>query len=197
LTQRTAAQRPAVPEHAWVFDGVARADSVVVNPHKWLFTPFDLSDFYCRRFEALRGAFALTPEYLRTDERRHVRNLMDTGISLGRRFRALKLWMLLRYFGADGMRSRIARHIQLAKTFAAWVDADPDFERVAPVPLSVVCFRAAPRQLTLGTSALDELNAEVLARITPAAASFCPIRYSTDVTPCAWPSGISGRPTST
>ena len=70
---------------------------------------------------------------------------MDTGIQLGRRFRALKLWMVLRYFGAEGIRARLAEHIRLAQLFASWVDADPDFERVAPVPFSVVCFRAKPR----------------------------------------------------
>ena len=134
-----------VPETHHVMDGCDRADSVVVNPHKWLFTPFDLSAFYCRRMDVVRRAFALTPDYLETPERGRVRNLMDTGVQLGRRFRALKLWMVLRHFGADGLRDRIAEHIRLARVFAGWVDASDDFERMAPVPLSVVCFRAKPR----------------------------------------------------
>ena len=133
-----------VPETHHVMDGCDRADSVVVNPHKWLFTPFDLSAFYCRRMDVVRRAFALTPDYLETPERGRVRNLMDTGVQLGRRFRALKLWMVLRHFGADGLRDRIAEHIRLARVFAGWVDASDDFERMAPVPLSVVCFRRSP-----------------------------------------------------
>jgi aromatic-L-amino-acid decarboxylase len=139
-----------VPDHAWVFEGAARATSVVVNPHKWLFTPRDLSALYCRRSDVLRRTFTLAPEYLRTDLHAWVRNLMETGIPLGRRFRALKLWKVLRYFGAERLRARIASHLRLARTFARWVDDDPDFERLAPVPLSVVCFRAAPRGMDLG-----------------------------------------------
>ena len=95
-----------------------RADSVVVNPHKWLFTPFDLSAFFCRRMDVLRQAFSLVPEYLRTPEAGAATNLMDTGVQLGRRFRALKLWMVLRYFGAEGFRARLPEHIRLAHLFA-------------------------------------------------------------------------------
>ncbi|HXW08639.1 MAG TPA: pyridoxal-dependent decarboxylase [Vicinamibacterales bacterium] len=131
-----------VPGFEWILDGCEGADSLVVNPHKWLFTPFDLSAFYSRRMDVVREAFALTPEYLRTMEAAPVRNLMDTGIQLGRRFRALKLWMVLRHFGAQGIRDRLADHMRLAQLFAGWVDASTDFVRVAPVPFSVVCFRA-------------------------------------------------------
>jgi aromatic-L-amino-acid decarboxylase len=146
-----------LPEHSHHFAGWEKADSIVVNPHKWLFTPFDLSAFYCRRMDAVRRALALTPDYLQTTEgARGVRNLMDTGVQLGRRFRALKLWMVLRDFGADGVRTALAEHIRLAKLFANWIDTDPDFERLAPVPFSVVCFRARPQ--TFGGSE-DELNA--------------------------------------
>jgi aromatic-L-amino-acid decarboxylase len=152
-----------LPERAWIFDGVSRADSLVVNPHKWLFTPIDLSAFYCRRLDVLRAALALTPDYLETRESGTVQNLMDTGVALGRRFRALKLWMVLRYFGAAGLRSRLAEHIRLAQLFSEWIDADSDFERLAPVPLSVVCFRAAPRGFAEQT--LDRLNAELLERV--------------------------------
>ena len=152
-----------VPGYEWVLDGVARADSLVVNPHKWLFTPFDLSAFYCRRMDVVRNAFSLTPEYLKTAGGSEARNLMDTGVQLGRRFRALKLWMVLRHFGADGLRQRLAEHMRLARLFAAWVDADKDFERLAPVPFSVVCFRARPRDIADGE--LDQLNERLLERV--------------------------------
>lgn len=134
-----------LPEQRPAFTGWERADSVVINPHKWLFVPFDLSAFYTRRMDVLRQAFALVPEYLRTTEgSAGVPNLMDTGVQLGRRFRALKLWMVLRAYGAQGIRALLADHIRLARTFAAWVDADARFERLAPTPFSVVCFRAVP-----------------------------------------------------
>jgi aromatic-L-amino-acid/L-tryptophan decarboxylase len=134
-----------LPSHRAAFDGWERADSIVINPHKWLFVPFDLSAFYCRRMDVIRASFSLVPEFLRTAEgSRGVPNLMDTGIQLGRRFRALKLWMVLRHFGARGIRERLTEHIRLARLFAAWVDEHPHFERVAPVPFSVVCFRAVP-----------------------------------------------------
>jgi aromatic-L-amino-acid decarboxylase len=131
-----------VPGYEWILAGADRADSLVVNPHKWLFTPFDLSAFYCRRMDVVRQAFSLTPEYLKTSEGdAGVRNLMDTGIQLGRRFRALKLWMILRHFGAQGLRAHLAGHMRLARLFASWVDASERFELAAPVPFGVVCFR--------------------------------------------------------
>ncbi len=151
-----------VPERRWILNGVERADSLVVNPHKWLFTPFDLSAFYCRRMGLLRQAFSLTPEYLKTTEAGAVKNLMDTGVQLGRRFRALKLWMILRYFGAEGIRARLSEHMRLARLFAGWVDADPDFERLAPVPFSVVCFRAKPRGKDWSEAELETLNQRLL-----------------------------------
>ena len=149
-----------IPGYEWILHGADRADSLVVNPHKWLFTPFDLSAFYCRRMDVVRRAFSLTPEYLRTLEAAPVKNLMDTGIQLGRRFRALKLWMVLRHFGADGIRSRLAEHIRLARLFGSWVDASASFERVAPVPFSVVCFRA--RAHAGDEAAHDALNERLL-----------------------------------
>jgi aromatic-L-amino-acid decarboxylase len=131
-----------LPGYEWILAGADRADSLVVNPHKWLFTPFDLSALYCRRMDVLRQAFSLTPEYLKTSEgEAGVRNLMDTGIQLGRRFRALKLWMIVRHFGAEGLRARLTEHIRLARLFASWVEASDRFELAAPVPFSVVCFR--------------------------------------------------------
>ena len=151
-----------VPGYEQILDGAARADSVVLNPHKWLFTPFDLSVLYTRDMNVLRAAFSLTPEYLRTAESAVVTNLMDTGIQLGRRFRALKLWMVLRHFGADGLRVRLAEHMRLARLFASWVDEAEDFERVAPVPFSVVCFRAVPEDLRGNDGALDDLNSRIV-----------------------------------
>jgi aromatic-L-amino-acid decarboxylase len=151
-----------VPGYEHVLDGCAQADSVVVNPHKWLFTPFDLSALYCRRMDMIRAAFTLTPEYLKTSETAGVTNLMDTGIQLGRRFRALKLWMILRHFGADGIRQRLVEHMRLARLFADWVDASETFECLAPVPFSVVCFRAKPKSHDQSEAALERLNANLL-----------------------------------
>ncbi len=154
-----------LPSHAHILAGAARADSIVVNPHKWLFTPFDLTAFYSRRMDVIRQAFALTPEYLRTSESSEVKNLMDTGVQLGRRFRALKLWMILRSFGAREIRAHLARHIQLAQQLASWVDAHPDFERLAPVPFSVVCFRWNPHGRSLSEADLDTRNESLVERI--------------------------------
>jgi aromatic-L-amino-acid decarboxylase len=136
-----------LPEKRWALAGCERADSIVVNPHKWLFVPIDCSAFYCRHPNILRQAFSLVPEYLRTSEDDRVRNLMDYGIQLGRRFRALKLWMVLRAFGAEGLRQLLRAHIALAERFQGWIESSPDFELLAPVPFSVVCFRSRPHDL--------------------------------------------------
>ena len=130
-----------LPEMRSILAGCDRADSFVMNPHKWLFTPIDFSAFYCRRPEVLRQAFSLTPEYLQTSDSAGVTNYMDYGIQLGRRFRSLKFWFVVRYFGVEGLQERIREHIRLGKLFASWVEADPKFELVAPVPFSTVCFR--------------------------------------------------------
>lgn len=138
-----------LPEHRATFEGWERADSIVVNPHKWLFTPFDASLFLSRRMPDVRAAFSLVPDYLRTlDRTAPVRDVSEYTPQLGRRFRALKLWVLLRWFGLAGLRRRIAHHMDQAQTLARWVDADPDFERLAPVPFSVVCLRWRPEALT-------------------------------------------------
>lgn len=134
-----------VPELRHILAGCERADSVAVNPHKWLFTPFDLSVLYCRHMDLLRRAFALVPEYLKTPEQEQVRSGSDYGIQLGRRFRALKLWMIIRYFGHEGLAARIREHCRLAKLFASWVTDAADWELLAPVPLGLVCFRACPK----------------------------------------------------
>jgi aromatic-L-amino-acid/L-tryptophan decarboxylase len=151
-----------LPSHAHILRGAERADSLVVNPHKWLFTPFDLSAFYSPRMDVVRAAFALTPEYLRTTEAAPVRNLMDTGVQLGRRFRSLKLWMVLRSFGAREIRTRLSGHIALAQQLASWVDAHPDFERLAPVPFSVVCFRWKPAATSMSDEQLDAANEQII-----------------------------------
>ncbi len=133
-----------LPEKRWAFEGVDWADSLVVNPHKWLFVPLDLSVLYCRKPDILRRAFSLIPEYLRTPEEDRVVNYMDYGIQLGRRFRSLKLWMVMRYFGAEGLRERIAGHCAMAQELRSWIANNPRFEILAPTPFSVVCFRYIP-----------------------------------------------------
>jgi aromatic-L-amino-acid decarboxylase len=155
-----------VPEFRYILSGCERADSLAVNPHKWLFTPFDLSVLYCRHLDLLRRAFSLVPEYLRTPEQEQVRNGSDYGVQLGRRFRALKLWMIIRYFGHEGLAARIREHCRLAKLFASWVEADPDWELMAPLPLALVCFRACPRVQAPDEAArnarLDVLNEAIM-----------------------------------
>jgi aromatic-L-amino-acid decarboxylase len=145
------------PEYRHVLSGCERADSFVINPHKWMFVPVDLSAFYTRKPEVLRRAFTLVPEYLRTGYDEVAVNYMDYGVPLGRRFRALKLWFVLRYFGCDGLAARVREHIRIANEFARWVDNHPDFERLAPVPLSTVCFRAHPRGMDTENQ-LEQLN---------------------------------------
>ncbi len=130
-----------LPEMRALFAGMERADSIVVNPHKWLFTNIDCSVFYTRHQKTLRQAFSLVPEYLRASEDPRAHHLMDYGVPLGHRFRSLKLWFVLRYFGLEGLQAVLRSHCEMARQFAKWVDADQRFERVAPVPFSTVCFR--------------------------------------------------------
>jgi len=152
-----------LPEARAPFAGWERADSIVVNPHKWLFTPMDASLLLSRRMEVLRAAFSLVPEYLRTLDRvTPVHDYNEYTPQLGRRFRALKLWMLLRWFGLEGLRRRIRRHLELAAWFAAQVDVEPDWERLAPVPFSTVCFRWHPPSWTGTDEALDDANAAIM-----------------------------------
>jgi aromatic-L-amino-acid decarboxylase len=126
-------------EERWSQDGVELADSLVVNPHKWLMLPMDCSLLWTARPDEFRQAFSLIPEYLRTPEDAYA--LSEYGPALGRRFRSLKLWAVLRCFGAEGLRAIQREHIRLAQLFAAWVDADPDWELVAPQRFSLVVFR--------------------------------------------------------
>ncbi len=154
------------PEQRHILDGVARADSFVTNPHKWLFTPMDLSAFYTRRPDVLKRAFSLLPEYLRSSETdaNAVIDYMDYGVQLGRRFRALKLWFVLRAYGQEGLVARLREHIRLAQVFGGWVDDAPDFERLAPTPLSTVCFCAHPRGLD-DPAQLDALNERLMTAV--------------------------------
>ncbi len=155
-----------VPEMRHILDGCDRADSLVLNPHKWLFTPFDCSVLYCRHLDLLRRAFSLVPEYLRTPEQEKVRSGSDYGVQLGRRFRALKLWMIIRYFGHEGLAARIREHCRLARLFASWVNESPVWELMAPTPFALVCFRACPpidgESIEAREKRLDALNEQVM-----------------------------------
>ncbi len=144
-----------IPEMKYIFEGIELVDSIVVNPHKWMFTPIDLSAFYITKPEILKCAFSLGAEYLTSSEDSEVTNYMDYGLQLGRRFRSLKLWFIIRYFGVEGIQNRIAEHLRLANEFADWIESHPDFEKMAPTPFSVVCFRAHPKNI----NDEDELNA--------------------------------------
>ena len=130
-----------LPEHEWVTAGWSEADSIVVNPHKMLFVPFDFSVLYLRDLERLRRVFTLVPEYLRADTVEAEKNYMDYGVQLGRRFRALKAWMVFRTFGRIGIAARIREHLRLAQLLATWIKSDSHFELAAPVVMGVVCFR--------------------------------------------------------
>lgn len=147
-----------IPEMQPLFKGWERADSIVVNPHKWLFTPFDLSVLYCKDLSILKEAFSLVAEYLKTSDEQTVKNGMDYGIQLGRRFRALKLWFVIRYFGREGLIARLREHCRLARLFASWVEESSDWELMAPVPFALVCFRACPA----GAVDLDALNEKIM-----------------------------------
>ena len=146
-----------LPEMRWIIKGIERADSFLVNPHKWLFNPVDISAFYTRKPDILKRAFSLVADYLKTPEENIVDNYMDYGIQLGRRFRALKLWFVIRYFGVEGIRERLRYHLYLGKEFTKWVDGYPDFERVAPVPMSTICFRIHPQNIN-DENELEKLN---------------------------------------
>ncbi len=152
-----------VPEMQPLFAGSERADSIVVNPHKWLFTPFDLSVLYCKDLSELKEAFSLVAEYLKTSDEQTVKNGMDYGIQLGRRFRALKLWFVIRYFGREGLIARLREHCRLARLFASWVEESGKWELLAPVPFALVCFRACPDSVedlnALNEKIMNDINA--------------------------------------
>ena len=152
-----------LPEMRHVLAGCDRADSLVVNPHKWLFTPMDCSVLYTRRPDLLKRAFQHIPEFLVVSGSENVVNLMDYGIALGRRFRALKLWFVIRQFGVEGLGSLIREHIRIAHRLAEWIDADGEFERLADGQFSTVVFRHS--LAGLGRDRLNEHNARVLEKV--------------------------------
>lgn len=152
-----------MPEMAHILDGTGEAHSFVVNPHKWLFTPIDASVLYTSRPDVLRQAFSLIPEYLRTGEDDVALNMMDYGVPLGRRFRALKLWFVFRYYGRNGIAAIMRRHLAFAQRMAEYVTGDDRFELAAPVPLSLVCFRFK------GT---DEQNRTLMDRVNASGIAF-------------------------
>ena len=149
-----------LPEMRHVLEGCDRADSLVVNPHKWLFTPMDCSVLYTRRPELLKRAFQHIPDYLVVSDGNEAVNLMDYGVALGRRFRALKLWFVIRHFGVEGLRSLIREHIRLARQLSEWIDADAELERMADVDFSTVVFRHHAPGLT--EERLNDSNARIL-----------------------------------
>lgn len=157
-----------VPECDWVKNGWNEADSLVVNPHKMLFVPFDFSALYVRDITRLRDVFTLVPEYLRGDAAGAEINYMDYGVQLGRRFRALKAWMVWRTFGKEGIAARIRDHLRLAQLFTRWVEDDPRFEIAAPTVMGVVCFRIKADDSVLA----DQLNSLAVETINASGKSY-------------------------
>lgn len=148
-----------LPECAGVTDGWNEADSLVINPHKMLFVPFDFSALYVRNIARLRQVFTLVPEYLRGDAAGAEINYMDYGVQLGRRFRALKAWMVWRTFGRVGIAARIREHLRLAQLFTDWINNDPRFELAAPTMMGVVCFRFIAADEGINGRLVERINA--------------------------------------
>ncbi|MFL5447361.1 MAG: pyridoxal phosphate-dependent decarboxylase family protein [Gemmatimonadales bacterium] len=153
-----------VPELRHYFDGLEQADSLVFNPHKWMLVNFDCSAYYVRDPQALLRTFSIAPEYLRTAQDQQVVNFRDWGIQLGRRFRALKVWFVLRTYGVEGLRAMVRGHVALAQELAERIRGSSNFELMAPVPFGLVCFRFHPSWARDG-SVLDRLNRELLRRV--------------------------------
>jgi aromatic-L-amino-acid decarboxylase len=154
-----------LPEKRAILDGIELADSMAFNPHKWLFTNFDCSAYFVKSPEWLLKTFAQSADYLKTSVDREVVNFRDWGIQLGRRFRALKLWFVMRSFGVSGLQTQLRRHIDLAARFRGWVESQAGFELMAPAPLALVCFRCRPAHLAADAPEVDALNEQLLARI--------------------------------
>jgi aromatic-L-amino-acid decarboxylase len=150
-----------LPEKRWMIDGIELADSFVFNPHKWMFTNFDCSAYFVKDAGLLVRTFEILPEYLKTPEKGRVDNYRDWGIQLGRRFRALKLWFVIRSFGVEGLRERIRSHLAFAQSFSRNIGEEQDFELLAPVPLAAVCFRYHPAG-TDDAATLDTMNSALL-----------------------------------
>jgi aromatic-L-amino-acid/L-tryptophan decarboxylase len=153
-----------LPEYRWMIEGIEKADSFVFNPHKWMFTNFDCSAYFVKDKETLIRTFEILPEYLKTGNRGLVNDYRDWGIQLGRRFRALKLWFVIRSFGVTQLQEMIREHIRIARWLEKQVIENRDFEIMAPVPLSLVCFRYRPSCI-IGTENLNHLNEEFLRKL--------------------------------
>jgi aromatic-L-amino-acid decarboxylase len=149
-----------LPEKRWIMKGAEYMDSFVFNPHKWMLTNFDCSAYFVKNPETLKKTFDIHPEYLRTGVDAVVNNYRDWGIQLGRRFRALKLWFVLRYYGVEGLQSMVREHLRFADLLKTWIEADARFELMAPVNFSLVCFRLNPGNMTVDE--LDALNKQLL-----------------------------------
>ncbi len=149
-----------LPEKRWIMKGTKYSDSFVFNPHKWLLTNFDCSAFFVKDKTTLKKTFEIHPEYLKTGVDAKVNNYRDWGIQLGRRFRALKLWFVLRSYGVEGLQNMVREHIRLAQLLKEWIDADPSFEVMAPVDFGLVCFRCNPKNMS--EQKLDMLNRRLL-----------------------------------
>jgi aromatic-L-amino-acid decarboxylase len=154
-----------VPELRHLFAGLADADSFLFNPHKWMLVNFDCTAYFVRDPEALLRTFQVSPEYLRTASDANVVNFRDWGIQLGRRFRALKLWFVIRSYGVDGLQSLVRKHLALAQELAGWIESSPDFELMAPVPFGLVCFRYNPSEIRGDETRADEFNSRLLALV--------------------------------
>ena len=152
-----------LPEYRWMSEGVDLVDSFVFNPHKWLFTNFDSSVYFVKDRQALVNTFSILPEYLRTATQGKVNDYCDWGIPLGRRFRALKLWFVLRHYGVAGLQEVLRSHLKLAAEFKQWLEKDGHFEILAPLTMNVVCFRYNPGNLT--DDELNRLNEDLMQRI--------------------------------
>ncbi len=153
-----------LPEYQWMIKGVQEADTFVFNPHKWLFTNFDCSAYFVRDKQALVRTFQLVPEYLKTRSDEEVNNYSDWTIPLGRRFRALKLWFVLRYYGLEGLQQKLREHIAMAGEMKQWIEQHDDFEMLAPATMNLLCFRYNPGHVS-SEEELNRLNEELLHKI--------------------------------
>lgn len=149
------------PEMRWMAEGVAQADSFVFNPHKWMFTNFDCTAYFVKDPASLVNTFSITPDYLKTSVDGEVKNYRDWGVPLGRRFRALKLWFVIREMGVEGIQEKIRKHIALGRWLAKAIEEHPDFDLLAPVPLNTVCFRYTNGPV----QQLDEINEKIMTAV--------------------------------
>jgi len=149
-----------LPEYRWMIEGIENADSFVFNPHKWLFTNFDCSAYFVKNSESLIKTFEILPEYLKTLSDNKVNNYCDWGVPLGRRFRSLKLWFVIRSFGLNGLKEKLRKHIGLGKYFEDELLKDGRFEILAPVVANVICFRYVPKNLN--DEQINEINEKLL-----------------------------------